>query len=118
MHLNEYQELCKRTMPEPYSLSGKALYTKDSKVNYIMGLAGETGELIDLLKKEWFHGHTVSETEKKKELGDIFHYLFGLCEMLGFTSEEVATLNVMKLAERYPNGFSMEDSIRRVDVSE
>jgi len=74
--------------------------------------------LIDLLKKERFHGHKVSELTKKKEIGDIMHYLFGLCTILGFQAEEVATLNVMKLSERYPNGFCVEDSVRRVDVKD
>jgi NTP pyrophosphatase (non-canonical NTP hydrolase) len=115
MKMMEYQDLSKRTMPNPNEYGH---YKRDDIVNYIMGLSGETGEFIDLVKKSWFHGHKISELELKKEMGDIFHYLFGLCTMFGFSAEKVATLNVMKLAERYPNGFSVEDSIRRVDVED
>jgi NTP pyrophosphatase (non-canonical NTP hydrolase) len=116
MKFNEYQELSKRTMPKPVSVVGKPIYTKDSMVNYIMGLSGETGEFIDLVKKKWYHQHPISNEDVKKELGDILHYWVGLCDMFGFTAEEVATENLFKLGKRYPNGFSKEDSIRRVDV--
>jgi NTP pyrophosphatase (non-canonical NTP hydrolase) len=115
MRLNEYQELSKRTM-NIVKIGGKEHIHKEQRVNYIMGLAGETGELIDLVKKEMFHGHAEDKDKKKKELGDILHYWVGLCTMFGFTAEEVATENLFKLGKRYPNGFSTEDSMRRVDV--
>jgi NTP pyrophosphatase (non-canonical NTP hydrolase) len=116
MKMNEYQELSKRTMPKPVSVVGKPIYTRDSMVNYIMGLSGETGEFIDLIKKKWYHQHPISNEDVKKELGDILHYWVGLCDMFGFTAEEVATENLFKLGKRYPNGFSTEDSMRRVDI--
>jgi NTP pyrophosphatase (non-canonical NTP hydrolase) len=116
MRLNEFQELSKRTAPKPVSVVGKPIYTRDSIVNYIMGLSGETGEFIDQVKKEWYHGNPKDQESKKKELGDILHYWVILCDMFGFTAEEVATENLLKLQKRYPNGFSVEDSIKRVDV--
>jgi NTP pyrophosphatase (non-canonical NTP hydrolase) len=108
-----YQGMTKRTMPKQVLGQTGEYYDKDAKTNYLMGLAGETGELIDLIKKEWFHGHPENEMEKKLEMGDILHYLTGLCEMFGWSLEEVATLNVMKLSERYPDGFSVEKSVNR-----
>jgi NTP pyrophosphatase (non-canonical NTP hydrolase) len=118
MKISEYQELSKRTMPKPYgkNLFGEEKYSRDNIVNYIMGATGELGEFIDLLKKNWFHGHPVTHDEIKKEMGDVFHYIFGLCQMLGYSAEEIATMNIMTLQKRYPNGFSVEDSIKRVDV--
>jgi NTP pyrophosphatase (non-canonical NTP hydrolase) len=119
MKFSEYQQMCKRTMP-PNKFAGieRPYYNRDKKVNYMMGLAGEVGEFIDLIKKEWYHGHPIDHDKRKKELGDVFHYLFGICEMFGYSAEEIATMNIMKLKERYPNGFSEEDSIKRVDVDE
>jgi NTP pyrophosphatase (non-canonical NTP hydrolase) len=108
MDFKLYQEMSKRTMPVN---SGKA-----SKCNYSMGLAGESGEVVDYLKKVLFHGHPLDELKLKHEIGDVMHYLAGLCTMFGFTMEECATLNVIKLGERYPNGFSDADSIKRVDI--
>lgn len=107
MDFKLYQEMSKRTMPKPY---GKA-----SKVNYAMGLAGESGEVVDYLKKVLFHSHPLDEMKLKHEIGDVMHFLVGLCTMYDFSLEECATLNVMKLGKRYPDGFSVEDSINRVD---
>lgn len=81
--------------------------------NYSMGLAGESGEVVDLLKKHVHHGHELDREKVKGELGDVLHYASGLATMLGFTLEEVATANVEKLRKRYPNGFNKEDSINR-----
>jgi NTP pyrophosphatase (non-canonical NTP hydrolase) len=110
MKLNDFQEISKRTMPNKD--------IKKDSANYAMGLAGEAGEVTDLLKKWVFHGHALDRMELKKELGDVLHYLSGLCTLHHFTLEEVATANIEKLMKRFPNGFSTEASIKRVDENE
>lgn len=110
MRLNEFQELSKRTMPKTID--------KDSKSNYSMGLAGESGEVVDLIKKEIHHDHPENPDKVKKELGDVLHYVAGLATMYGWTLEEVATANIMKLSTRYPQGFNTENSLKRVDTLE
>jgi NTP pyrophosphatase (non-canonical NTP hydrolase) len=107
MKLNDYQELSKRTMP-------KADIKKVS-ANYAMGLSGEAGEVTDLLKKWIFHKHDLDRMELKKELGDVLHYVAGLCTLHHFTLEEVATHNIEKLMKRYPSGFDIEKSINRIE---
>jgi hypothetical protein len=49
---------------------------------------------------------------------DVLFYIVNLCSAYGLSVEEIAIGNVEKLLKRYPNGFSKEDSIRRVDVNE
>ena len=105
--LNEYQELSKRTMPA---------HDDKGKANYALGFVGESAEVGDLIKKEVFHGHPVDVDSVKKELGDSFHYLAGLATMYGLTLQEIAEANIEKLRKRYPSGFSVEDSIKRVDT--
>jgi NTP pyrophosphatase (non-canonical NTP hydrolase) len=113
MKFSEYQELSKRTMPENDNMG---------KSNYALGLNGEAGELGEIVKKHIHHHHPLTEkvtVKFKKEVGDVLHYLAGICTMYGVSLEECATLNIVKLqSERYPNGFSYEDSIKRVDVDE
>lgn len=115
MGLNEFQEMSKRTMPKPFMVGGKAIYRKEDKANYAMGLSGEAGETTDLIKKELFHGHEVDRDAVKKELGDVLHYAAGLATMYGLTLEEVTTGNIEKLMKRYPTGFSKEASVNRVE---
>jgi NTP pyrophosphatase (non-canonical NTP hydrolase) len=115
MDFKEYQELAERTMPKKVKGKYEIYYDEKAIINYCFGLAGESGEFIDLVKKEMFHGHPENEIKKKKELGDILHYVTGLCTMYGWRLEDVARLNVEKLKERYPEGFSKEDSLNRID---
>ena len=117
MDVNEFQYLSKRTMPQPQVINGKEIYSKLNKINYSMGIAGEAGELIDQTKKEIFHGHPEDIDSKKKEVGDIMHYLAGYATMHGFTLSEAMDINIKKLSTRYPNGFNKQDSIKRVDVN-
>lgn len=114
MNFNEYQELSKRTMPA----YGNFVEHRDTSCNYIIGLNGESGELSDYLKKHLFYGHELDKDELKKELGDVLHYLAGIATLYEISLEDVAETNITKLSKRYPNGFNVEDSKRRVDVKE
>ena len=42
----------------------------------------------------------------KKEIGDVMWYLAMICDSFGFDIEEIAKMNIDKLKERYPEGFS------------
>lgn len=51
-----------------------------------------------------------------KELGDVLWYVAALCTKADLDMGEVMQGNIDKLRRRYPDGFSSEDSKRRVDV--
>ena len=110
MNPNEYQKLCMRT----------ANFMDSSKliVNGAMGLCGEAGEVIDLLKKWAFQGHTLHRQDIEEELGDVLWYAAILCEGIGTTMEEVMQKNIEKLKRRYPDGFEVERSVNRGDAQE
>ena len=105
MAFNDYQQLALRTLDvkDPY-----AALTLGA-----LGLAGEAGECVDLIKKFLFHGHTLSEEKMKNELGDVLWYLALLAHQLNIPLEEVAKANIKKLKKRYPKGFSEEASRNR-----
>jgi len=50
---------------------------------YALGLAGEAGEVVDLLKKSWGHGHPLDVEKLKKELGDALWYVVALALQFG-----------------------------------
>lgn len=81
--------------------------------SYALGLAAEAGESADIIKKHVFHSHKLDKVALAKELGDTLYYLVMLAHENGFTLEQIAYLNKEKLDKRYPNGFSVEDSINR-----
>jgi len=75
-----------------------------------LGLAGETGEIVDELKKVLYHGHELDTGKLRKELGDLFWYLVLLCDTLDLTLDDVMQANVEKLRKRYPDGFDARRS--------
>lgn len=174
---NQYQELSRRTAPKDMALT-----------NIVMGLVGEGGEIVDLIKKHIFHNHPIDTAFKvnlEKEIGDYLWYLARILDyggtefaeksmsfdyiqkqcakqvevdgiikvalLFGFKNgavasrplnevevmywdiktlmncvcaiaqhyevslEQAAINNIIKLAQRYPQGFSSEDSVARVD---
>jgi len=106
MTINEYQQLALRTARQDMS-------QKDVLVNCAMGLCGEAGEAIDLIKKHVFHDHELDRDALVKELGDVAWYLARAAAALNLPLEEVLQRNIEKLARRYPGGFSSEKSINR-----
>lgn len=122
MEIREFQVLSKRTMPQldsQINTDGDVVTMSKPLIlaNYALGLAGEGGEVADVIKKHVFHGHPLDKEAVKKELGDILHYVAGVATLLELNMESVLEGNIEKLKKRFPNGFSSADSIRRADVN-
>ena len=105
MTINEYQKECLRTEPPDAKISNATRLE-----NGLMGLNGEAGEAIDILKKYLFQGHELDREHLAKELGDVAWYLAVSADALGYDLETIFQMNVDKLRHRYPNGFDKERS--------
>ena len=101
----EFQEKAMRTAEA--SDSGALL------LNGVMGLNGEAGECIDIMKKYLFQGHELDKEKLMDELSDVMWYAAITATGLGVTLDEVMQHNVEKLKKRYPDGFDKERSIHR-----
>ncbi len=73
-----------------------------------LGLAGEAGEVVDLIKKFLYAGHPLDAEELVEELGDVLWYVALICHAVGTSIGEVMAANVEKLRRRYPDGFVPE----------
>lgn len=107
---NEYQLLALRT--ESRASFDPTPYTR--LVEALIGLNGEAGEAIELLKKSMFQDHRLDMKDMAMELGDVCWYLALAADAIGFDLESVMHMNLEKLRARYPNGFDPERSINRV----
>ena len=106
MTVNEYQKQAMRTLnPE--------LDKKDVLINGVMGLCGESGEVIDIVKKHLAQGHSLDREKMIKELGDVAWYLAETAYALDIPLEQILRMNLEKLKNRYPEGFSTERSMNR-----
>ena len=106
MTIREYQDLAMRTLnPE--------LSQKDVLINSVMGLCGESGECIDIVKKWLAQGHELDKDALIKELGDVAWYLAETAYALDLSLEDILRGNLEKLKNRYPQGFDSQRSINR-----
>jgi NTP pyrophosphatase (non-canonical NTP hydrolase) len=80
-----------------------------------LGLAGEAGEVADLVKKHLSHGHALDKHKMCLELGDVLFYVVAVGAELGLTLDQIMCANVSKLRARYPHGFTTEASQNRTE---
>ena len=107
MEINEYQKLAMTTLnPE--------LNRKEVLINSVMGLCGESGEAIDIVKKWLAQGHELDKEHLAKELGDIAWYLAEAATALDLPLEQILQANLDKLRKRYPEGFDTRRSLARL----
>ena len=103
---DDYQRLAMTTL-------NPALSKKDVLINGVMGLCGESGEAIDIVKKWLAQGHELDREKLAKELGDIAWYLAETAYALDLSLEDILRGNLEKLKKRYPEGFSKDRSVNR-----
>jgi len=107
MDLNEYQKKANRTI-------NTMLNENDQIVNVALGLAGEAGEFVDMVKKFRFQSHEFDRDLALKEIGDIMWYCALAARELGTPLNEIARMNIEKLEKRYPlDGFDADKSRNR-----
>ena len=108
---NQYQQLAARTLIDAPDVP---LSPEETMILWnAFGIAGESGEIVDYLKKGIFHRHGYDASKVEEELGDLLWYVAALATKLGLSMESIMERNIAKLKQRYPNGYSSEDSINR-----
>lgn len=104
---NEYQKAALRTANMDYF----TFYERLS--DGVMGLCGEAGEVIDIVKKVQFQGHELDVDHIAEELGDVAWYLAITAAAIGKDLDDIFSANVDKLRKRYPEGFDADRSVHR-----
>ena len=107
MTVNDYQRLAMSTL-------NPALDRKEVLINSVMGLCGESGEAIDIVKKWLAQGHALDKERLTKELGDVAWYLAEAATALDIPLEDIFQGNLDKLKKRYPEGFDTQKSVARL----
>ena len=106
--LDEYQRLAMRT-----KVFGRGEAVPEALAWNALGVAGEAGEVADLIKKHVGHGHALDGAKLTRELGDVLWYVAALAHDIGVDLSEVAAVNVEKLKARYPDGWDPARSQNR-----
>ncbi|KAF0426942.1 nucleoside triphosphate pyrophosphohydrolase family protein [Pediococcus acidilactici] len=95
MEFNEYQKKANKTL-----LGNEQVLT-----NCALGLAGESGQVVNLVKNYTFRGADLDKEQLTKEMGDVLWYLSQVAQWADIPFEEVAEKNIKNLAKRYPHSF-------------
>ena len=88
---NEYQKLALRTAP-------KNLSSTQLLLNGALGLAGESGEVVEVVRDHLCHHHWLDRTQISKELGDIFWYLAISSSSLDIDLDTIFQTNITELS--------------------
>ena len=98
---DEYQEICAET--DLGNIGGRR-HLEPEWMYYVLGIGGETGELLEKIKKLFRDGDGIPTVEQKieiaKEMGDINWYMARLCDLFGMAYSDVPKLNIEKLFSR------------------
>ena len=90
-----------------------SLNLNDRLLEGVMGLCGEAGEVMDIVKKYMWQGHQLNLGHLCEELGDVLWYIVDIAGSVGLTLDDIQKQNICKLDKRYPNGFKSENSVNR-----
>lgn len=112
MNVEQYSVLAMRTAKEFGSVNMDLMHAA-------AGMAGEAGEVIDLIKKVIYYGKDVDQDKLLAEVGDIMWYMNLMIVTLGSTWSEVMERNIRKLEARYPGlRFDADKAINRNEDAE
>ena len=107
MDFNLYQEKAHETASYPSGTIGKEAYAVDY-IYPVFGLAEEAGEVAGKFAKAVRDNEGVIDEERKreivKELGDVLWFVAECCTVLRVDMNNIAELNIKKLADRKARG--------------
>lgn len=99
---NEYQKFAAKGIR--HESLGKNLL-----IGFALGLGGESGEVLDDIKKVEYHGRNIPVEHTAEELGDVLWYVANIATQLGYTLDNIVNINIEKLNKRYPELYMEED---------
>ncbi len=82
-----------------------------------VGMAGEAGELLDAIKKNWIYNKDLDVKNIKEELGDLLFYFQAMLIEFNWDFNDIMQANIEKLNKRYKNGYSDKAAQERADKS-
>lgn len=88
----------------------------NDRLHAAVGIAGEAGELLDAIKKNWAYGKPIDTVNIIEELGDLEFYITAMRQLIGISRQSVIQQNTDKLAKRYDGGvYTDAAAIARAD---
>ena len=100
----DYSELVASLSKPGAEIIAELAPKKASALHMAVGVSGESGELLDAIKKWVMYGQPLDVENIVEELGDLEFYMEGLRAELGLSREAIILENIKKLNKRYASG--------------
>ena len=107
MNIKEFQEVSKRTMK----------WDEFSHLHCALGVAGEVGEVVDIVKKSHFYNKPIDHAHLEEEIGDVMFYMVNLASYYGLDFEEILEDNAKVLEQVKSHSYNDKDAVTRMDKS-
>lgn len=82
-------------------------------IHMAIGISGESGELLDAIKKRAVYRKELDRENVIEELGDLEFYMEGIRQGLGVTRDECIQANIAKLSKRYASLKYSDDAAQQ-----
>ncbi len=115
MEAKKYIELSDRTCKHIGEEGLVLLPAQYDLIHAAFGIAGEAGEIVDAAKKHVFYGKPLDYENMREEIGDVMWYVALMCRTLNVSLEELFQENIDKLTKRYPEKYTDELAVKRLD---
>lgn len=106
--MKDYIENAIKTESETFEAKGK-----ERLLHAGIGMATETGEFLDALKKSIYYGKELDRINLKEELGDLLWYIAVAMDELDTDFDTEMRRNIEKLKARYGERFSEHSAENR-----
>lgn len=116
--MNEYSKFVKTLAKDGKTIASEMTPEEAHLLHMVLGVSGESGELVDAVKKHVIYKKPIDRENMIEELGDLEFYIEGLRQGLGLTREECVEANMAKLRIRYGEKYSNEAAQIRKDKLE
>lgn len=104
--MSSIEEFYENFVDEMFQAEGEINQDEFALLHAVVGLAGEAGEVLDLLKKHCFTGKPLQRQDLVKELGDVEFYLQAVRNVLRLNRKYILDENMRKLADRHGEAYN------------
>lgn len=117
--MNQHQEMVRDLAKPGADIVASLSPNMAHALHMAVGISGESGELLDAVKKGAIYCKPLDRENIVEELGDLEFYMEGLRQGLGITRDETIVANMVKLSKRYAGGkYSNQAAQARADKLE
>ena len=112
----EHQKLVKKLCKSGKAIADEITPLEAHALHMAVGISGESGELLDQIKKFVMYKKPLDMQNVVEEMGDLEFYMEGLRQAFGLKRADILTHNYEKLSKRYDGQkYSDKSAIDRAD---